>query len=104
MEQLDTFEVRQARKDLEEAIAKAALVEQLEKVRTVEEMGALGWRVLTSIHYEDSWQHCAWVWVKDNDHYVTHVALTNDPPGHCGFIKLLTIEELKALIVEEASG
>lgn len=103
MEQPDTFEVRQAREALEEAIAKAELTKRLEKIELDEEMGALGWRVLTSVDYEGCWQDCGWIWIKDNDRYVTHIALMNGPPnGHCEFIKLLSIEELKELIVKEA--
>ena len=97
------FEVRQAQKALEEAKVNAALVKHLSKVTLDEDMGALGWRVLTSVDYADAWQHTGWIWIKDNDRYVTHIALMNEPPnGHCGFIKLLSIEELKALIVKEA--
>jgi len=103
MEHPDTFEVRQAREALEEAIAKANLVMQLEKIRLDEEMGALGWHVLMRVHYEDAWQQTGWVWIKTGEAGVEHVALMNGPPNdHCGFIKLLSVEELKALIVKEA--
>jgi hypothetical protein len=105
MEHLDTFEVRQARKALEEAIVRADLCKQLEKIELDEEMGALGWRVLMSVDYYDAWQHCGWIWIKDNDRYVTYIALMNGPPnGHCGFIKLLSEDELKELIIKEAKG
>ena len=105
MEHFDTFEVRQAREALEEAIAKADLIKQLEKIELDEEMGALGWRVLMNVDYYDAWQHCGWVWIKANDRYVTRIALMNGPPnGHSGFIKLLSIDELKELIVKEVSG
>ncbi len=105
MEHLDTFEVRQARRALEEAIAKAGLIKQLEKIRLDEDMGALGWRVLMNVDYKDAWQHTGWIWIKTNDRCVTHIALMNGPPnGHCGFIKLLSEDELKELIVKEAEG
>jgi len=100
---MEPFEVKQARRDLELAIANADLVKQLEKVGTPDEMGALGWRFLMGVDYDDAWQHTGCIWIKDNGHFVTHTALTNDPPGQCGFIKLLSFKEFKALIVEEAS-
>lgn len=90
---------------LERAHEEADLIEQLSKLELDEEMGALGWRVLTDVHYEGCWQHCGWIWIKTDDRRVKHIALMNGPPnGHCGFIKLLSVNELKALIVKEVSG
>jgi len=40
---------------LERAHTDADLIEQLSKLELDEEMGALGWRVLTSVHYENCW-------------------------------------------------
>lgn len=106
MDKLDTFEVRQARKDLELAIAKADLAKQLEMIELDEDVGALGWRVLMSVHYENCWQQHGWVWIQPTDRgWIENIALfSGEPNGYCSFIKLLTIEELKALIVKEAEG
>jgi len=43
-----------ARKDLEEAIDKADLIKQLEKIRTDDEMAALGWLVLKELKRKDT--------------------------------------------------
>jgi len=37
--------------------------------------------------------------------WIENIALfSGEPNGYCSFIKLLSVEELKELIVEEASG
>lgn len=82
-----------------------SLMKQLLSVSLDEEMGTLGWRVLTDVHYEGCWQHTGWVWIKTDDRHVEHIALMNGPPnGHRDFIRLLSIEELKELIVKEAEN
>jgi len=104
MEESDNFEIRQARKDLELAIANADLAKQLEKIGTDDELYALGWRVLNSVHYEKCWQQCGWVWIQPtNRGWIENIALfSGEPNGYCSFIKLLSVKEFKALIVKEA--
>ena len=90
---------------LDRAYAEAALVKQLSKVELDEEIGALGWRVLMNVFYEDAWQWNGWVWVKIGDRQVEHIALFSGlPNGHSSFIKFLSVEELKELIIAEAEG
>jgi hypothetical protein len=82
------------------------LVEQLSRLELDEELGALGWRVLMSVDYEECWQQNGWVWIQPTDKgWIENIALfSGEPNGHCGFIKLLSVEELKELILKEAKG
>lgn len=80
------------------------LAKQLSRVDLDEELEALGWQVLMILYYENAWQNCGWVWILPTDRgRIENIALfSGEPNGHCDFLKLLSVEELKELIVKEA--
>lgn len=91
---------------LDRAYAEVALVNQLSKVKLDDELWALGYRCLMHVHHERCWQQCGWVWIQPTDKgWIENIALFgNEGNGNCRFIKILSVNELKALIVKGVSG